>query len=88
MDNTSSNHVNGVNGGGGVNGSNSLKSDNTKQVVNGNNDQGGNVCMALRHKKYPHYGVQFHPESIGTGVAGFRMLENFCHFAAEYRDYW
>ena len=38
------------------------------------------ICMALRHKEYPHYGVQFHPESIGTGEAGYKILENFCDF--------
>ena len=32
--------------------------------------------MALRHKKYPVYGLQFHPESIYT-EHGKRMIENF-----------
>ncbi|MFH0877174.1 MAG: aminodeoxychorismate/anthranilate synthase component II [Candidatus Omnitrophota bacterium] len=32
--------------------------------------------MGLRHKKFPIYGVQFHPESIMTGV-GMRLLKNF-----------
>ena len=32
--------------------------------------------MGVRHKKYPIYGVQFHPESICTGV-GLRLLKNF-----------
>jgi len=45
-----------------------------------------NICMALRHKEYPHYGVQFHPESVGTGEAGYTLLRNFCDFSHEYKD--
>ena len=32
--------------------------------------------MALKHKKYPVYGVQFHPESILT-EAGRKLIKNF-----------
>jgi para-aminobenzoate synthetase component 2 len=32
--------------------------------------------MALAHRKYPVYGVQFHPESVLT-PAGQRLLQNF-----------
>ncbi|HVH95903.1 MAG TPA: gamma-glutamyl-gamma-aminobutyrate hydrolase family protein, partial [Bacillus sp. (in: firmicutes)] len=32
--------------------------------------------MAIKHSKYPLYGMQFHPESVGTGL-GKQLLENF-----------
>mmetsp|Transcript_35420 Transcript_35420/g.53592 ORF Transcript_35420/g.53592 Transcript_35420/m.53592 type:complete len:1046 (-) Transcript_35420:483-3620(-) len=47
-------------------------------------DKEKQVCMALQHKQYPHYGVQFHPESIGSGENGYKVLENFCDFVSEY----
>lgn len=34
------------------------------------------TIMAIKHKEYPVYGVQFHPESIGT-PAGNQILEGF-----------
>ena len=34
------------------------------------------LIMALEHKKYPIYGVQFHPESIVT-EHGMKMVKNF-----------
>lgn len=38
-------------------------------------DEVGQI-MAVKHREYPTYGLQFHPESILTGLGG-RMLENF-----------
>lgn len=35
--------------------------------------------MAVEHKQYPIFGVQFHPESIMTPM-GRKMLENFIKF--------
>jgi anthranilate synthase/aminodeoxychorismate synthase-like glutamine amidotransferase len=40
----------------------------------------GTEIMALRHRALPIHGVQFHPESIGTGH-GKALLENFLRLA-------
>ncbi len=34
--------------------------------------------MAVRHRRHPVYGVQFHPESVLT-EHGYRMLDHFLH---------
>ncbi|MDR2633608.1 MAG: aminodeoxychorismate/anthranilate synthase component II [Treponema sp.] len=38
------------------------------------------VIMALKHRRYPVYGVQFHPEAILTGY-GKQLLHNFMYLA-------
>ena len=40
-------------------------------------DDGRGVLMGVRHRERPHFGVQFHPESILTR-GGKRLVENFC----------
>ena len=58
-----------------------------------NNEQSGSsnankygCVMALRHKKFPHWGVQFHPESVGTDPYGRTMIRNFCDFAYDWKQ--
>ncbi|EAJ0136864.1 aminodeoxychorismate/anthranilate synthase component II, partial [Campylobacter jejuni] len=35
-----------------------------------------NIIMAIKHKKYPIYGLQFHPEAVLT-QKGKKLLKNF-----------
>lgn len=37
-----------------------------------------NEIMAIQHERYPLFGLQFHPESIGT-TQGKKIIENFLH---------
>jgi para-aminobenzoate synthetase len=41
-----------------------------------------NVIMSMKHYKYPHWGVQYHPESIGSVPYGMTMIQNFLQFAS------
>jgi anthranilate synthase component 2 len=48
-------------------------------VVTARSEDG--LVMGLRHREHPVHGLQFHPESIGTG-AGHRLLGNFLELAS------
>ncbi len=42
--------------------------------------------MAIKHKDYPVYGLQFHPESIGT-LEGKRMIHQFINSIRKEHDH-
>ena len=44
-----------------------------------------NTVMAITHKKWPIYGVQFHPESIETEY-GRQILSNFLNLSKQWRN--
>ena len=52
------------------------------EVVAWSNDRAaGSEIMALCHRTFPVYGVQFHPESVGT-APGKQLLANFLDLVA------
>jgi anthranilate synthase component 2 len=40
------------------------------------------TLMGMRHREYPYWGVQFHPESV-LSLEGPRLVENFARLCAE-----
>ncbi len=52
--------------------------DDLPQVLTVTARTAGGLIMGLRHRSLPVEGVQFHPESILTGV-GMELLRNFVH---------
>ena len=47
-------------------------------IISTTQDNNKTVIMGIEHKEYPVYGVQFHPESIGTSMKhGKKIISNF-----------
>jgi len=42
----------------------------------------GSIVMAVRHRRHPLLGIQFHPESILTPEGG-KLIDNVCAWARE-----
>ena len=42
------------------------------------------IIMAVNHRQYPVYGIQFHPESVLT-PDGLKLIENFLNIAREHK---
>ncbi len=61
----------------------SLPQDLVATAWSGDRPKGrGGEIMAMKHRTHRTYGVQFHPESIGT-TQGKRLLENFLRVALQ-----
>ena len=43
------------------------------------------VIMGIKHKEFPIYGVQYHPEAVLT-EEGHRVLKNFIDICREYKE--
>ncbi len=44
------------------------------------------TIMGVRHRRFPLFGVQYHPESILTGENGKKILHNFINFSKKFNE--
>lgn len=51
-------------------------------------DDTSSIVMSMRHKDRLHFGVQFHPESIGTNETGKKLLHNFVKICSQHQRKW
>ncbi|KAJ0046305.1 hypothetical protein Pint_06063 [Pistacia integerrima] len=61
-----------------------LKNGRYLPSIHSNGRQNKKVIMGIMHSTRPHYGVQFHPESIAT-CHGSKIFRNFRDIT---EDYW
>ncbi|KAK8950946.1 hypothetical protein KSP39_PZI004929 [Platanthera zijinensis] len=61
-----------------------LDTDNNASSISSSPDEINKILMGVKHSSRPHYGVQFHPESIATGHRR-QFFENFRRMTI---DYW
>ena len=60
------------------------KGDDNEECDDDDEEEVSGTVMALKHRVYPQYGVQFHPESICTEPHGKTIVKNFMDIADAY----
>ncbi|KAF6155621.1 hypothetical protein GIB67_034716 [Kingdonia uniflora] len=60
-----------------------LKNRNFRSSKSSEEEERGKVIMGIMHTTRPHYGVQFHPESVAT-CHGKKIFENFRKMTVDY----
>lgn len=61
----------------------SIKNEESELSINAISEDG--TVMAISHKKYPVFGVQFHPESI-LSEYGYEILVNFTNICSNWSE--